>query len=67
MLTTEPWTNKPVSLQNANPQIAYPSAYASEGGPIQEVPVPEPATVLTWAGMIVGAGLMHRHRSRRAA
>ncbi|WP_165073393.1 hypothetical protein [Paludisphaera rhizosphaerae] len=67
VLTTEPWTNKPVSLQNANPQIAYPSAYSADGGDIQEVPVPEPATVLSWAGMIVAAGVMHHRRSRRAA
>lgn len=67
VLTSQPWTNKPVSLQNANPQIAYPSAYASEGGPIQEVPVPEPTTVLAWAGAIVAAGVVHRRRSRLAA
>ncbi|MDG3005679.1 hypothetical protein [Paludisphaera mucosa] len=66
VLTTEKWTNKLVSLQNANPQIVYPSAYASEGGPIQEVPVPEPSTVLAWAGMIAAAGVVQRRRSRRA-
>jgi hypothetical protein len=67
VLTTEPWTNKPVSLQNANPQIAYPSAYSADGGDIQEVPVPEPTTVVAWVGMIAAAGVMHRSRSRRAA
>lgn len=67
VLTTEKWTNKLVSLQNANPQIVYPSAYASEGGPIQEVPVPEPSTVLAWAGIIAAAGLVQRRRNRRAA
>jgi len=67
VLTTEKWTNKLVSLQNANPQIVYPSAYASEGGPIQEVPVPEPTTVLAWAGVIAAAGIAQRRRNRRAA
>ncbi|WP_165243849.1 hypothetical protein [Paludisphaera soli] len=67
VLTTEKWTNKLVSLQNANPQIVYPSAYASEGGPIQEVPVPEPSTVLAWAGIIAAAGIVQRRRNRRDA
>lgn len=67
VLTTEKWTNKLVSLQNANPQIVYPSAYASEGGPIQEVPVPEPATVLGWAGVLAAVAVAKARRARRDA
>ncbi len=67
VLTTQPYTTKPVSVQNANPQITYPSAYSAEGGPIQEVPVPEPSTVLAWAGMIGAAALVQRVRGRRKA
>lgn len=67
VLTTEKWTNKPVSLQNANPQITYPSAYSSEGGPIQQVPVPEPAAVLGWAGVLAAVAIAKARRSRRAA
>lgn len=67
VLTTEKWTNKPVSLNNANPQIVYPLAYASEGGPIQEVPVPEPATLLGWAGVLAAVAVAKARRARRAA
>jgi len=67
VLTSQPFTTKPVSIQNPNPQIPYPSAYISEGGPIQEVPVPEPSTVLAWAGMIGAAAIAQRLRGRRKA
>ncbi len=67
VLTTEKWNRQPVSLQNANPQITYPSAYSSEGGPIQEVPVPEPAAVLGWAGALAAVAIAKARRGRRAA
>ena len=41
-----------VSLQNPEPQTLYPLAYSPTGGPIDQVPAPEPATVLAWAGVI---------------
>ena len=50
VLTTQPYTTQPVSLQNADPQTVYPQAYSAQGGTIQQVPVPEPATALAWAG-----------------
>jgi hypothetical protein len=67
VLTSQPFTTKPVSIQNANPQITYPAAYSAEGGPIQEVPVPEPSTVMAWAGMIGAVALARRARARKAA
>jgi hypothetical protein len=67
VLTDQPYVNKPVSLQNANPQIQYPSAYSAQGGDIHEVPVPEPSTVLAWAGMIGAVALVRRVRQSRAA
>ena len=67
VLTNQPYVNQPVSLQNANPQIAYPTAYSAQGGDIHEVPVPEPATVLAWAGMIGAVALVRRVRMSRAA
>jgi hypothetical protein len=67
VLTTEKWTNKLVSLQNSiNPPDVNPSAYSSEGGPIQEVPVPEPATVLGWAGVMAALAVARARRARRA-
>ncbi|MGA7500781.1 MAG: hypothetical protein WBX00_28970 [Isosphaeraceae bacterium] len=71
VLTNQPYTTQqpvvPVSLQNADPQIAYPSAYTAQGGVIQEVPAPEPATVLAWAGMIGAVALVQRVRGNRQA
>jgi hypothetical protein len=61
--TTTPF----VSIQNANPQTGYPQAYAPTGGPIQEVPAPEPATLIGWAGVISAIALAHRVRRKRLA
>jgi hypothetical protein len=67
VLTKEPYVNQPVSLQNANPQITYPTAYSAQGGVIQEVPVPEPATLVAWAGMLGAVALVRQIRKSRAA
>jgi hypothetical protein len=67
VLTTEKYVNQPVSLQNANPQTSIPTAYSAQGGDIHEVPVPEPATVLAWAGMVGAAAVVRRVRRGRAA
>jgi hypothetical protein len=71
VLTNQPYTTSqpllPVSLQNADPQITNPTAYAAQGGTIQEVPVPEPATALAWAGMIGAVALVRRVRKNRQA
>ena len=71
VLTNQPYTTQqpavPVSLQNADPQITYPLAYSAQGGVIQEVPAPEPATVLAWAGMIGAVALVRRVRRNRQA
>src|SRR5271166_5509449 len=71
VLTNQPYTTsqtlQPVSLQNADPQITYPTAYSAQGGTIQEVPVPEPATALAWAGMIGAVALVRRVRRNRQA
>ena len=70
VLSNQPYTTQPVSLQNADPQITsstYPTAYSAQGGTIQEVPAPEPATVLAWAGMIGAVALVQRVRGNRQA
>ncbi len=67
VLTTQPYTTQPVSLQNADPQITYPTAYSAQGGVIQEVPVPEPTTALAWAGMIGAVALVRQVRKSRKA
>jgi len=67
VLSTQPYVNQPVSIQNADPQTVYPQAYSAQGGSIQEVPAPEPATVLAWAGMIGAMALVRQVRRSRAA
>ena len=67
VLSNQPFTTQPVSLQNADPQATYPTAYSAQGGSIQEVPAPEPATALAWAGMIGAVALVRRVRSNRQA
>ncbi len=69
VITNEPTTTMPfVSIQNANPQTGYPQAYAPNGGAIAEVPAPEPATLIGWAGVIGAMAVAHRvRRNRRTA
>jgi hypothetical protein len=67
VLSSQSYVNQPVSIQNANPQTVYPEAYSASGGKIQEVPAPEPATVLAWAGMISAVALVRHVRRTRAA
>ncbi len=68
VITNESSTTMPfVSIQNANPQTGYPQAYAPNGGTIAEVPAPEPATLVGWAGVIGAIALAHRVRRKRQA
>jgi hypothetical protein len=68
VLTNQPPTQQYVSLQNANPQTVYPQAYSPVQGSINEIPAPEPSTILGWAG-VLGAIALARHvrRSRKTA
>jgi len=69
VITSEPKTATPfVSIQNANPQVGYPQAYAPTGGTIDQVPAPEPATILAWTSVVGALALVRRvRRNRRAA
>jgi hypothetical protein len=67
VLSTQPFGSQPVSIQNPEPQIVYPTAYSPQSGMIQQVPAPEPATVLAWAGMIGATALARRVRRSHAS
>jgi hypothetical protein len=68
VLTNEKSTTMPfVSIQNADPQVGYPQAYAPTGGQIQPVPAPEPATIIGWTGVIGALALVRRARRNRKA
>jgi hypothetical protein len=51
-----------VSLQNPEPQNGYPVAWSPTTGPIEEVPAPEPATVLAWGSVIAALAVGQRFR-----
>jgi hypothetical protein len=68
VITSEPRTaTPPVSIQNANPQTGYPLAYAPTGGSIDQVPAPEPATILGWTSVVGALALVRRVRRNRQA
>ena len=73
VITNEKSTTMPfVSIQNANPQVGYPQAYAPTGGTIASIPAgsetPEPATIIGWTSVLGALALVRRvRRSRRAA
>jgi hypothetical protein len=69
VITDDPKTTLPfVSIQNADPQNGYPQAYAPTGGTIDQVPAPEPATIIGWTSVVGALALVRRvRRNRRAA
>ena len=64
VLSTQPYSqqNVFVSLQNPEPQNGYPVVYSPTTGKIEEVPAPEPATVLAWTTVIAALAVGHRFR-----
>jgi hypothetical protein len=51
-----------VSLQNPEPQNGYPVVWSPTTGTIDQVPAPEPATVLAWTSVIAALAVGHRVR-----
>ncbi len=64
VISNQPFTQQFVSVQNPEPQTLYPKAYSPTGGPIDQVPAPEPATVLAWAGVVACLAIGRRFRRR---
>ena len=56
-----------VSLQSPDPQNGYPQVYSPQAGTIAQVPAPEPAALIGWAGAIGAIALAHRVRRKRQA
>jgi hypothetical protein len=68
VISTQAPTTQYVSLQNPNPQSGTPPiAYSPLPGTIQQVPAPEPATVLGWTAMIGVLAVASRARRSRKA
>ncbi len=67
VLSKQAFTQQFVSLQSSNPTTGTPpTVYSATGGPIAQVPIPEPATVLAWAGMLGASLVVRRIRKGRA-
>ena len=68
VLSTQPFSqqNVFVSLQNPEPQNGYPVAWSPTTGSIDQVPAPEPATVLAWTSVIAALAVGQRFRRGRA-
>jgi hypothetical protein len=64
VLSAQPFSqqNVFVSLQNPEPQNSYPVVYSPTTGTIDQVPAPEPATVLAWTSVIAALAVGHRFR-----
>jgi hypothetical protein len=64
MISTQPFSqqNVFVSLQNPEPQNGYPVVWSPSAGSIDQVPAPEPATILAWASVLAALAVGHRFR-----
>jgi hypothetical protein len=67
VISTQPFTQQFVSLQNPEPQTVYPKAFSPTPGSINQIPAPEPATLLAWTGAIAGLAIGRRFRRSRSA
>lgn len=68
VLTKQLFNTQLAGILSPDPQTgAPPSVYAPTGGPIEPIPIPEPATLLAWAGLAGGLALARRVRRARVA
>lgn len=67
VLTKQLFNTQYAGILSPDPQTgAPPSVYAPTGGPIEPIPIPEPTTLLAWAGLAGGLALARRVRRARA-
>jgi len=63
VLTNQPYSQNFVNLTSNTPQTGgLTSVYAADGNVISPSPVPEPTTILAWAGMAGAVALVRRVR-----
>jgi hypothetical protein len=66
VLTNQPYSQNFVNLTSNTPQTgSLTSVYAADGTVISPSPVPEPTTILAWAGMAGAIALVRRVRQSR--
>ncbi len=65
VLTNQPYTQSFVNLTSNTPSVGLTAVDAAGGTVISPSPVPEPTTLLAWAGMAGAVALVrHVRRSR---
>ncbi len=70
VLSTQPFTTGNVAILGStpiDPGSALTTTYTTTPGSIEPIPVPEPATVLAWTGMLGAVVLVRRVRKNRLA
>jgi hypothetical protein len=69
VLSTQPpsSTFQYAGVLSSDPQTSAPAVFSPSAGSISPVPIPEPATVLAWAGMAGAVALARRARKARLA
>ncbi|HEY2157371.1 MAG TPA: hypothetical protein VGH33_17215, partial [Isosphaeraceae bacterium] len=64
--TQPPATNfQYAGVLSSSPQQGAPAVFAPTAGTVSPIPIPEPATVLAWAGMAGAVALARRARKAR--
>jgi hypothetical protein len=56
-----------VNVGGGSATTTVPLVYTPSAGLVEPIPVPEPATILAWAGMAGAVALVHRFRKARQA
>ncbi|MGE3821379.1 MAG: hypothetical protein AB7I30_18365 [Isosphaeraceae bacterium] len=56
-----------VNVGGAAATTTIPVAYSTQTGTFEPIPVPEPATILAWSGMVAAVALVRRVRKARLA
>jgi hypothetical protein len=69
VITKQPPSDKfqYAGVLSSNPQLGAPAVYTATAGDVAPVPVPEPTTLLAWAGMAGAVVLVRRVRKARVA
>jgi len=67
VITNQPFATTFANVNSPDPQVGgLTQVYAPTGGTADPVPVPEPTTVIAWAGVLGGIALVRRVRKNRA-
>lgn len=68
VITKQPYTTDFAGILSDKPTTgSFPTVYTATGGEVNPVPIPEPSTVLAWAGIIAGGAIARRVRRSRAS